>query len=270
MANRAGACWWGLIIFATVSVISFRLPAIAQEDTRAVGTVSIESTQPGELAVSWDAPTETPRDYRISWARADQDYPSREDSSANAFPTDTSYTITGLDEGVRYKVRVRARYDGSSGPFSAPVEVVIASAPTPTSTPVPTITATTVSCGDNYCNTNRHAYAATAAGAGPTTHSHIDSYIYADSHPDSRADVGTGSAGSRERRRTELDRCAGRSPLRTVGVGQRQRLAADWRKHALPARPTRIRTLPLGRPTSTPSAQWTPAANKAHGRRISP
>ena len=134
----------GLIIFATVSVISFRLPAIAQEDTRAVGTVSIESTQPGELAVSWDAPTETPRDYRISWARADQDYPSREDSSANAFPTDTSYTITGLDEGVRYKVRVRARYDGSSGPFSAPVEAVIASAPTPTSTPVPTITATTV------------------------------------------------------------------------------------------------------------------------------
>ena len=71
----------GLIIFATVSVISFRLPAIAQEDTRAVGTVSIESTQPGELAVSWDAPTETPRDYRISWARADQDYPSREDST---------------------------------------------------------------------------------------------------------------------------------------------------------------------------------------------
>ena len=134
----------GLIIFATVSVISFRLPAIAQEDTRAVGTVSIESTQPGELAVSWDAPTETPRDYRISWARADQDYPSREDSSANAFPTDTSYTITGLDEGVRYKVRVRARYDGSSGPFSAPVEAVIASAPTLTSTPVPTITATTV------------------------------------------------------------------------------------------------------------------------------
>ena len=134
----------GLIIFATVSVISFRLPAIAQEDTRAVGTVSIESTQPGELAVSWDAPTETPRDYRISWARADQDYSSREDSSANAFPTDTSYTITGLDEGVRYKVRVRARYDGTSGPFSASVEAVIASAPTLTSAPVPTITATTV------------------------------------------------------------------------------------------------------------------------------
>ena len=299
---------------------------------------------------------------------------------------------------MRYKVRVRARYDGSSGPFSASVEAVIASAPTLTSAPVPTITATTVpaetttatptvthtpqppqaqdpqhtatstatstptatptaaptsalaarvaesavelswnavqgaaryelwvwdsvndgrqiggntpcrhdlhaygrcrwddllllhphsgrrrptkpmvavsfrdrACGGNYCNTNRHAYAATAAAAGPTTHSHIDSYIYADGHPDSRADVGTGSAGGRERRRTELERCAGRSPLRTVGVGQRQRRAVYWRNTALPARPTRIRALPLGRPTSTPSAQWTPTANKAHGRRIFP
>ena len=115
----------------------------AQEDTKAIGAVQLESNRPGALEVSWDPPTETPRDYRISWAHADQDYPSRQDSSANAFPTDTSYTITGLDEGVRYKVRVRARYDGSSGPFSAPVEAVVASAaPTPTATAAATATAT--------------------------------------------------------------------------------------------------------------------------------
>ena len=80
----------------------------AQEDTKAIGTVQLESNQPRVLEVSWDAwnaPTETPVDYQVNWARADQNY-----------PTETSYTITGL-EHVRYQVRVRARYNGSFGPW---------------------------------------------------------------------------------------------------------------------------------------------------------
>ena len=106
------------ILFATVAVISFRVPASAQEDTRAVGTVSIESTQPGELDVSWDPPTDTPRDYRIRWARDGEDFLTWTDTRGNAFPTEPSYTITDLDQGVRYKVEVRARYDGSAGPWT--------------------------------------------------------------------------------------------------------------------------------------------------------
>ena len=44
---------------------------------------------------------------------------------------------------MRYKVRVRARYDGTAGgPFSAAFEAVVASQPTPTATPIPTETAT--------------------------------------------------------------------------------------------------------------------------------
>ena len=122
------------ILFATVAVISFRVPASAQEDTRAVGTVSIESTQPGELDVSWDPPTDTPRDYRIRWARDGEDFLAWTDTRGNAFPTEPSYTITDLDQGVLYKVEVRARYDGSSGPWAEPVEAVVAAAPTPTAT----------------------------------------------------------------------------------------------------------------------------------------
>ena len=63
-----------LILFATVVLNSYRLPANAQEDTRAIVTIRVESTQPGELSVSWEPPTDQPHDYRISWARVGEDF----------------------------------------------------------------------------------------------------------------------------------------------------------------------------------------------------
>ena len=74
------------------------------------------SNSAGELTVSWNAPSDTPVDYRIAWARASESYKTWSDSSGNAFPTSPSYTITGLDHGTLYKVQVRARYSGSPGP----------------------------------------------------------------------------------------------------------------------------------------------------------
>ena len=110
---------------------------------RAIGAVRLVSSQPGELEVSWDAPAETPRDYRISWARVGESFLTWTDLSGNAFPTSSSYTITGLEEGVRYKVKVRARYNGSSGSWTEPVEAdVVAAGPTATHTPTETYTPT--------------------------------------------------------------------------------------------------------------------------------
>ena len=74
----------------------------APEDTKAIGAVQLESNQPGVLEVSWDAPTETPCDYRVNWARVGENFPAWTDFSGNAFPTSSSYTITDLDQGVRY------------------------------------------------------------------------------------------------------------------------------------------------------------------------
>ena len=121
----------------------------AQEDSKAVGTVRLESNQAGVLNVSWDSPTDAPGDYRVNWARVDEDFPTWTDSAGNAFPTTPSYTITGLDQGVRYKVRVRARYQPDTpGAWSAVVEAGVASGvatntptATPTATPTPTPTA---------------------------------------------------------------------------------------------------------------------------------
>ena len=138
-----------LILIATTVAIVDRLPAFAQEDTKAISTVRVESSQPGELEVSWDAPTDTPRDYRVNWARVGESFPTWTDLSGNSFPTSPSYTIIGVDEGVRYKVKVRARYNGSSGPWTEPVEAAVAAAEptathtaTATDTPSPTATHT--------------------------------------------------------------------------------------------------------------------------------
>ena len=95
-------------------------------NSRDVTNVRLTSNRPGELNASWNAPSEPPHDYRVMYARIDEDYKTWTDLSGNAFPTSTSITLTGLDQGIRYKVKVRARYNGSSGDWSQQYEADLA------------------------------------------------------------------------------------------------------------------------------------------------
>ena len=88
-------------------------------DARAIAVVRATSARPGELDVSWDAPRETVRDYRIRWAKVGENYRTWTDLNYNAFPTTTRYTITGLEEGARYKILVRARFKRRVGTLGA-------------------------------------------------------------------------------------------------------------------------------------------------------
>ena len=108
--------------------------------------VTLSSLNPGELAIAWDAPSRAPTDYRVTWKKSDGRWPSYKNDNTveggNAFVQGTSHTVTGLEEGTAYTVRVRARYfDGNgklqkSGPWSASATKTTASSPEPT--PVPT------------------------------------------------------------------------------------------------------------------------------------
>ena len=118
--------------------------ATAQQDCAAISALTLTSDTPGTLDVSWDAPTgAAPTDYRVNWARSGEDYPPWTDNTANHHPTTTSQQLTDLDEGVEYKVRVRARYhDGAraenpcSGPWAETTRQVAAQPVVPVQQPV--------------------------------------------------------------------------------------------------------------------------------------
>ena len=78
----------------------------------------------GSLAISWDTHPGDPQDYRVKWAPQGEDYRPYGNLDWNAYPTSTSHTVTGLEPGDTYKVRVLARVntpDKQRSPWSAEV-----------------------------------------------------------------------------------------------------------------------------------------------------
>ena len=118
------------LLLAVVMVTSTVSVTDAQTPDREIGGLTLSSDSPGTIQVTWDEVKPTPTDHRVNWAKSNEDFPTWTDTGGNAFPPGTSYTISGLDEGVEYKVHVRARYSGeSAGPWSAKVKIVVASQP---------------------------------------------------------------------------------------------------------------------------------------------
>ena len=99
---------------------------VSQSDPRGVYRLTLSSTESGVIEAIWDAPGNTPADYRISWAKTGESFRTWTDLTGNAFPTGTSHTISGLEEGEEYTVKVRARYDGTAGDWSDGVTVTVA------------------------------------------------------------------------------------------------------------------------------------------------
>ena len=101
--------------------------------------LDVRSDAPGELTVSWEAPSPEPTDYRLRWAREDLGYVYYSDANeaqrGNEYPAGTlsSWTLSGLTEGATYKVQLRARYrEGGTRTASAWTDEATA---TVTSTP---------------------------------------------------------------------------------------------------------------------------------------
>ena len=88
------------------------------QSQRPAGPTDVAMTALGEdsIKVSWSLHPEGAADYRVTWAPSDEDFRGPRHADWNAVTAGTSHTITDLDAGTAYKVKVKARFD--EGPAS--------------------------------------------------------------------------------------------------------------------------------------------------------
>ena len=112
--------WIMIIIALAVMALAIPLAAYAQSNTpdwkqAPTGLTVAAGDATGELDLTWDPhpqTTKTLQDYRVTWAPNGEDFRRpNSDTDWFAYPTTNQVTVTDLDAGETYKVRVRARYD---------------------------------------------------------------------------------------------------------------------------------------------------------------
>ena len=122
---------WLLIIATAAIIISSGLygTAQAQAESGAIPSLTLESSESGQLIITWATPEQAPTDYRISWAHSSLGFLSyknpNEAQRANLYPAAgvNTLTINDLTPGDIYKVHLRARYTSggnNNGPWSGP------------------------------------------------------------------------------------------------------------------------------------------------------
>ena len=102
-----------VMLLVTLAISTFYFSsAQAQTDNGTITGLTLSSDTPGTLTVSWESASPTPTDYRVDWAKSDEDYQSWKVDEGHVYLEDTATTatITDLDHDTEYKIRMRARY----------------------------------------------------------------------------------------------------------------------------------------------------------------
>ena len=94
----------------------------------AISGLTLTSSQPGRLWISWDESDPAPTEYRLNWAQVDDPFPSWDSrDGGNLWLSRTAQDFSGLvAAGVTYKLRMRAIYKtGPNAPWSGPWSEVV-------------------------------------------------------------------------------------------------------------------------------------------------
>ena len=143
---------WQLVFIAVMLLAAtvtsgLYIATVQAESHGAITGLTLTSDAPGTLAVSWESASPTPTDYRVDWAKSDEDYQSWKVDDGHKYPapTATTVTIADLEHDTEYKIRMRARYyrgehEGKSwgGPWATATITVAGEEPAETPTPEPT------------------------------------------------------------------------------------------------------------------------------------
>ncbi len=112
-----------IVAMAVSAILVWTSDTIAAQASRPAAPTGVSVTgggNAGELDVSWDAHPDGAADYRVKWAPSDENFRTWSDADWNAFPSGTSYTITGLDDGEEYRSRSKPVSRVGQGPCGAP------------------------------------------------------------------------------------------------------------------------------------------------------
>ena len=142
---------WVLVAIIALTGSGLAGTAHAQAESGAIPSLTLHSTEPGQLIITWETPEQAPTDYRISWAHTSMGFLSYKDSNeaqrGNVYPDGgvTTLTLNELTPGEDYKVQMRSRYYNadrsvhqSSGPWTATATFQVMEEPADTPTPEPT------------------------------------------------------------------------------------------------------------------------------------
>ena len=103
-------------VVATAGMAWLANGAMAAGDRPAAPSgIAVQAAGEHTVNVIWTAHPDGARDYRVAWRPDGEPYRSWRDRAWNAFPSGAGYTITGLDAGATYQVRVRARFENGPG-----------------------------------------------------------------------------------------------------------------------------------------------------------
>ena len=105
-----------ILAFTTIMTVSAQAEAPDWEKAP-TGLNVMAGDQAGNLEVAWDPlqPNgKTLSHYHVTWAPDGEDFKKRNQTEWHAYPTTNEVSVTGLDAGATYQVKVRARYDDNS------------------------------------------------------------------------------------------------------------------------------------------------------------
>ncbi len=102
-----------ILAFTTIMTVSAQAEAPVWKNAP-TGLNVMAGDQAGNLEVAWNPlqPNgKTLSDYRVTWAPDGESFRPNSETDWYAHPTTNEVTVTGLDGGATYQVKVRARYD---------------------------------------------------------------------------------------------------------------------------------------------------------------
>ena len=140
MRTGSGRRHWPVRLLALIAALTALAAATfggvqAQETQGEMSAPTLSSDTAGTIVISWETHRPAPSDYRIDYAKSGEDYTSWTVDEGHVYPAGTqkSATVTGLDPGAEYKVRMRARYNAGdyaenpwSGPWTGDVLITVA------------------------------------------------------------------------------------------------------------------------------------------------